>query len=405
MIYTPLISRYDGSLQSDDTTWTGVAYIHDGHVAGSAVLLASGLQLLTVAHVVDALDPAESEVIFDTAEGAVTRHVQSMVSYPGSLLSSDGIWNDLALVTLDQAAPVTAERYDLYTDRDEVGQNVELVGYGQAQNIYGQQLSGVPTSRRAGENIVDALGSGLASFGWQGSLADQLIFDYDDGTSAHDALGTLLGDVQRGVGGAEAMITPGDSGGGLFINQDGKWLLAGVNSSVTRLAETDISSGADGSVGDIGLASRVSSYRDWIETSTGQAQTPLPQSDTPPPTADVPLEVAEGQGTWFQVQLSRSATEQATVDFCTRDGTAIAGQDYIPTSGTLTFAEGQQWAKIWVQTLADDLLEGDEIFYLVLSNPHGASFVAGRTELTAMRTIVDDPTLTGVTQLAPALFG
>ena len=50
-------------------------------------------------------------------------------------------------------------------------------------------------------------------------------------------------------------------------------------------------------------------------------------------------------------------------------------------------------------------MEGNETFSLVLTNPHGAAFPAGQTELTAQRTILDDVTLVGVTQLAGELFG
>ncbi|MBU4261433.1 MAG: hypothetical protein KKC76_06070, partial [Proteobacteria bacterium] len=161
----------------------------------------------------------------------------------------------------------------------------------------------------------------------------------------------------------------------------------------------------DSSVGDIGGATRVSSYLRWIEEETGQLQTPVTKSNTPPDDGEVARQVAEGEGVWFLVQLSTNATQQASVDFVTRDGSALAGQDYIPTRGTLTLAEGERWAKIWVQTLADNLIEGDETFYLSISNPVGAAFPGGRTELTAMRTIVDDIHLVGVTHLVPELFG
>ncbi|MCX5875962.1 MAG: hypothetical protein NT087_06675 [Deltaproteobacteria bacterium] len=54
--------------------------------------------------------------------------------------------------------------------------------------------------------------------------------------------------------------------------------------------------------------------------------------------------------------------------------------------------------------MADNLIEGSEIFSLVLTNPHGAIFPVGQTELIAQRTILDDVTLTGVTQLTSQLF-
>lgn len=405
MFFTPLVSRYDGTGASAGVEWPGVVRIHDGLVSGSGVLLASGLHLLTVAHLLDDLVLANSAVVFETASGSVSRRIQAVEDYPEVVINSQGVWHDLALVTLEQAAPLTADRYGLYTGIDEPGQTVTLVGYGQAQNTSGEPLPEAGAIRRAGENTIDAIGTSLARYGWQGSLADQLVFDYDDGTISRDALGDLLGVSNRGLGGSEAMITPGDSGGGLFVEQGGDWLLAGINSFVTRWSATDIDTEPDGSLGDIGVATRVSSYTDWIETRTGQSQTPGANATAPPATDAVPRQVREGQGVWFLVQLPGQATQVATVDFSTRDGSATAGQDYISTHGTLTLGVGERWAKVWVQTLADNLMEGNETFSLVLTNPHGAAFPAGQTELTAQRTILDDVTLVGVTQLAGELFG
>lgn len=404
MIYTPLVSRYDGAGDSAGLAWTGVARIHDRRVSGSAVLLASGLHLLTVGHLVDDFDFAAGEVVFETTDGTFTREILSVAAHPEFLVNSDGVWHDLAMVTLTQAAPAGAERYALYSGTDEVGNIATLVGYGQAQDIYGAMLTETQVTRKAGANIVDAVGTSLVRAGLQGSLFEQLFFDYDDGTTGHDTLGSLVGSIQLGLGGIEAMLTPGDSGGGLFIAQEGAQFLAGINSFVSRNELTDISAAADGSVGDMGAVTRVSSYTGWIEEETGQAQTPIGQSGNPPETATVPLQVAEGQGTWFLAQLTIAATEQATVDFFTRDGSAVAGLDYIPTSGTLALAEGERWARIFVQTLADNVTEGSESFSIVLINPHGAVFPAGRIELTAERTILDDLTLVGVTQLAGELF-
>lgn len=404
MIYTPLLSRYDGTGGIAGPAWTGVVRVHDRRVSGSAVLLASGLHLLTAAHLVDDFDLVAGEVIFETKDGVVTRGITAVAAYPGAIVNGSGVWHDLALITLSQAAPVAAERYAIYDGVDEVGRVATVVGYGAAQNVYGVAVPEAQATRRAGLNTIDATGASLVGEGWQGSLTGQLFFDYDDNTIVHDTLGSLLGIAQLGLGGAEAMLTPGDSGGGLFIEQDGVQLLAGINSFVTRYESTDISSAADGSVGDMGAVTRVSSYAGWIAKETGQAQTPFGESGDPPETVTVPLRVVEGQGVWFLVQLSHAATQQAMVDFSTRDGTALAGFDYIPTSGILSLDEGERWAKIWVQTLADNLIEGEETFSLVLRNPVGAGFADGIIELTAMRTIVDNIILTGVTQLIPDLF-
>src|SRR5262249_6208604 len=55
----------------------------------------------------------------------------------------------------------------------------------------------------------------------------------------------------------------------------------------------------------------------------------------------------------FTVWLSMPSTETIKVDFATFDGTAAAGWDYVPTSGTLTFGPGQTSQTIWVEVLGD----------------------------------------------------
>src|SRR5205807_2377511 len=42
----------------------------------------------------------------------------------------------------------------------------------------------------------------------------------------------------------------------------------------------------------------------------------------------------------YPVNLSNPSVQTLTVDFTTADGTALAGSDYVATSGTLTFPPG-----------------------------------------------------------------
>ena len=67
-----------------------------------------------------------------------------------------------------------------------------------------------------------------------------------------------------------------------------------------------------------------------------------------------------------------------TVDFTTADGTAIAGgsgiaeNDYGSTSGTVTIPAGSTSATVQVYVYGDNYQEGDEQFFLNLSNPDNA---------------------------------
>ena len=58
-----------------------------------------------------------------------------------------------------------------------------------------------------------------------------------------------------------------------------------------------------------------------------------------------------------------------TVQFYTLDGTAKAGEDYVATSGTLTFLEGETTKTFNVTILNNAALEVDESFLVALKNP------------------------------------
>jgi hypothetical protein len=74
----------------------------------------------------------------------------------------------------------------------------------------------------------------------------------------------------------------------------------------------------------------------------------------------------------FTVSLSAAYDHEVTVNFTTIDGTAIAGVDYVATSGTLTFAAGVTTQSITVDVL-DQTSIYDKYFAVQLS---GASFNA-----------------------------
>jgi len=79
----------------------------------------------------------------------------------------------------------------------------------------------------------------------------------------------------------------------------------------------------------------------------------------------------------------------ANIDFATADGTAIAGLDYVATSGTLSWADGNTADKTFSVTILDDnLLEGPESLSLSLSNPTGNAALGNPVD--AELTISDD---------------
>jgi hypothetical protein len=77
----------------------------------------------------------------------------------------------------------------------------------------------------------------------------------------------------------------------------------------------------------------------------------------------------------FTVSLSKPTSQSVTVDFATADNTATAsGNDYQPTSGTLTFTAGGPLSKtITVTVKRDTTLENNESFFVNLTNATNAS--------------------------------
>jgi uncharacterized protein (TIGR03437 family) len=88
----------------------------------------------------------------------------------------------------------------------------------------------------------------------------------------------------------------------------------------------------------------------------------------------------------FTVSLSPASSNTVTVNFATADNTAIAGVDYVATSGTLTFAPGETSRTISVAVNGDVLNEDTVSFNVNLSSPANASISDGQ----GVGTIVDD---------------
>lgn len=75
----------------------------------------------------------------------------------------------------------------------------------------------------------------------------------------------------------------------------------------------------------------------------------------------------------FNVSLSQPSTQAVSVNFTTANGTATAGSDYTARSGTITIPAGSTMADIRVNILPDRVVEANETFTVVLSNPAGAT--------------------------------
>jgi len=135
-----------------------------------------------------------------------------------------------------------------------------------------------------------------------------------------------------------------------------------------------------------GAAAGDPSFREDDESpSTGILPTPLPTAWI----SDARIKEGDSGPTHlvFTVRVNGSLEGQATLDFTTVDGTAMAGDsDYDAASGTLVFFPGDTLRRIDVVVHGDLRLEGNESFQVRLSNPRG--IVLGDSG--AIGTIVND---------------
>ena len=102
----------------------------------------------------------------------------------------------------------------------------------------------------------------------------------------------------------------------------------------------------------------------------------------------------------FTVSLSFPSSEPVYVDYATSDGTAVSGQDYQGTSGTLLIPAGTRSETIPVTVLGAAERGGKAQFNLSLSNP---SYAVGNPS--SIGTIIEGPIVTAVNPPAVPLDG
>jgi hypothetical protein len=112
-----------------------------------------------------------------------------------------------------------------------------------------------------------------------------------------------------------------------------------------------------------------------VENATladGQGVGTILDDDAPPALTINNASIAEGRTgvrfIVFTVSLSAASDRVISVNFATANGTATtANNDYVASSGTLTFAPGETTKTISVQVNGDKKKEGNETFVLNLS--------------------------------------
>ena len=131
-------------------------------------------------------------------------------------------------------------------------------------------------------------------------------------------------------------------------------------------------------------------------------------NDEPPLVSIKPAVVIEKNGLRvsadFEVTTLGDAQAPVMVSYTTRDGTAVARRDYVPTQGTLVFLPGETTKRISVKVIGDRDVEDDEAFMLVVSGVRNG--MTDEQSLVVPGYIVDDDSrVVSVSTVAPTVRG
>jgi hypothetical protein len=120
---------------------------------------------------------------------------------------------------------------------------------------------------------------------------------------------------------------------------------------------------------------------DGATIGTGTAIVTITDNDTLPGLSVGDVSVVEGhvgtRNAAFRVSLKAPSPTDVSVDWVTADATAKAGEDYLPSGGTLVIKKGARAGTLLVPVVGDRTDERNEVFLVHLSNPVGARISDG----------------------------
>ena len=131
----------------------------------------------------------------------------------------------------------------------------------------------------------------------------------------------------------------------------------------------------------------------WASIDVAEKTATILDDDATPTVSVGDCEVVEAEGNFqctFFVRLSAPSGQATQVAYATAAGTAQPGE-FVPVSGTLSFAAGQTQSFVQVTTWGDTLDENDETFFLNLSLTPTSNLVLGDAQGRGLIRDDDDP--------------
>ncbi len=234
-----------GSLLTSGRILTAAHCVSDGYKNGVNGV-ADGLIRTQVLFANDAASNADS-AIYGFPAGVTAIDVQSYninTGYTGEVIDQ----NDIAVLTLTEAAPVWAQRYEIFNQGDLTGYGFNVTGYGNRSIVGGAEGTTGPGAgagvgrRRQGDNLYDyrfgdaAFGGFFDGFFGTADTEYSYVSDFDQFGSPDNNQSCFIAQAVSGqavpqfctqaVGRFEVGIAGGDSGGAAFVGNK----IASVNS-------------------------------------------------------------------------------------------------------------------------------------------------------------------------------
>lgn len=161
---------------------------------------------------------------------------------------------------------------------------------------------------------------------------------------------------------------------------------AGSTSVEVAVPVTDDATDEDDEI----VAFTIEDVSNGIGVERRTAMVTVVDDDAPPAASLASVSIAEGDTSLtdavVRVSLSNPSGRDVAVDYATADGTAVAGEDYRPVTGTVLVPAGQTTADLHLAVIGDQVME-----------PHEAFTVTAGTSTATVAVTDDEPIVVTVT--------